>query len=412
MPAASISNGHTGPLKSASKAELDAYFSIVSPAIYGASSTETARRTIGKQLHVVELWMSGQCNLHCKHCYVSGTSNRRTLTPAEYVNLTRRMVHGGLIDVVLPGKEPLLRDETWLVIEAAREAGARSVGMTTNGTLLERHVSKLNERPVDVINISLDGPRAMHDSIRGKGVFDTVLRGVSALQQSTDSIRMISNCTVSRANCSHLVDVAKIASNSGFTFASFHPYERAAESDNSLALSASETVDGFESLRTAFEAGHCGSVVLEVEASSFDVLLEMSRRDWFSDMELVSDDTGFLFYRLHKGSNILLINIMGYPHHFIRTIRIADDGGLSSCRAMAQTGWRGIGDVLTAPLSALLASRETIAALAYIWQEFIDACLRFPHGTAERFLDGVRMASATTQQGNASTVCEESSHAA
>lgn len=393
MPAASISNGHTGPLKYASKADIDAYLSIIPPTPHEDSPSQIAARTMGKQLHVVELWMPGQCNLHCKHCYVTGTLARQLLTASEYADLTRRMVHNGLVDVVLPGKEPLLRDEAWEVIKAARASGARSVGMTTNGTLLERCITKMTEHPVDVINISLDGPKAVHDGIRGAGAFDAMLRGARKLRQCAGRIRMISNCTVNAENRSHLADVAKIAVENGFTFASFHPFECASESDNSLHVSAQEAVDSFESLRAAFEAGFCGSIVLEVESSSFDVLLEMSRRGWFSDMELVSDDTGFLFYRLRSGRNILLVNIMGHPHHFIRTLRIADDGGLSSCRAMAQTGWRGIGDVRITPLTALLASKEAHAALEYIWREFVDACARAPLGAFEGFLDGIQRSS-------------------
>jgi len=315
------------------------------------------------------------------------------MTADDYARLTKQMVKLGLHDVVIPGMEPLLREETWVVADAARAAGARSVGLTTNGILLKQSAQRLADAALTVINVSLDGPREVHDHVRGSGVFDAMSQGVSELLHKTDATRLISNCTASRINIRHLPEVARIANDMGFTFASYHPFEPAAGIDNSILLSAQEAVDGYEAIRSTFEAGQCGSVVLEVEASTFDVILEMHRRGWFADMELVSDETGFLFYRLHHKDRLLLVNLMGYPHHFIRTLRITDDGGLSSCRAMAHSAWVGLGgDMRTHTLEGMLASEPTMLALDYIWQEFMDACSRMPRDIVEGFLHDIQAA--------------------
>lgn len=415
MPAASISNGHTGMLRNALPEDIDAYLSIIGMSLNTHASRLLTQKTIGKHLHVVEFWMPGPCNLRCKHCYVAEVPVQKSepIAKSDYAKMTTEMVRYGLHDVVIPGMEPLLRDETWIVAEAAIAAGARSVGLTTNGVRMKQVAQRLADVGLSVVNVSLDGPRDVHDYVRGVGVFDTMLQGVDAVRRKTDVTRLISNCTASRINLHLLPEVAHIAYNSGFNFASFHPFERAAEIDNSIHVSASEIVDGYESIRKIFENGKCGSVALEVEASSFDVILEMHRRGWFRDMDLVSDETGFLFYRLRCGEHILLVNLMGYPHHFIRTLRITDDGGFSSCRAMSQSFWGGVGgDIRTHSIAEMLASEASLLTLDYIWQEFMDACARMPQGCVESFLSTIETVYSKYEKKSSLALCKDVHNAA
>jgi len=385
MPAASISNGHTGPLINASKGAANRYIGLMSACGIDADTTSVARATMGRELHVVEFWMPGGCNLRCTHCYVASWAQSAPLLEHEFAGLTSRMVHWGLKDVVVPGMEPLLRDETWHVVRAAAAAGARSIGITTNATLLKRRLSRVVESALTVLNVSLDGPEKIHNQIRGKGVYKIAMSGVEALVKAS-TMRVISNSTLNRHNRGSLPEIAKIAYDYGLTFAAFHPFERSAEIDNQQELSASETVDEFESIRSAFDKGNTGSVVLEVEASRLDVLLEMNDRNWFADMDLLADETGFLFFASRRECNVLLVNLMAYPHHFIRTLRVADDGGLSSCRSMAKSQWAGLGDLRKQATADLLGSPECARALGNLWREFQVALIRSGPKSLERFL--------------------------
>ena len=285
-----------------------------------------------------------------------------------------------------------MRPETWVVTEAAHSAESRSIGMTTNATLLKRRLKLVLDSPLTVINVSLDGPQAIHDDIRGKGVYKIAMDGVAALRKASRAVRIISNCTVNRLNLRSLPKVATLAGEYDLTFAAFHPFERSAEVDNSLEVTAAQTVDGYEALRTAFEQGQTGSIVLEMESSRLDVLLEMSERGWFTDMDLLGDETGFLFYARRSRDALLLVNLMAYPHHYIRTLRIADDGGISSCRGMAQSGWAGIGDLRRDAIAELLITPQALDGLAHIWSEFKEAQLRAPIGSMVRYLRGLEAA--------------------
>ena len=61
-----------------------------------------------------------------------------------------------------------------------KKSGFR-LGMVTNGTGLSQHAPVCSEC-FEKIYISVDGPEAVHDSIRGKGVFRTALEGRKRLE--------------------------------------------------------------------------------------------------------------------------------------------------------------------------------------------------------------------------------------
>jgi MoaA/NifB/PqqE/SkfB family radical SAM enzyme len=397
MPGSSIANGHLGAVAAPRTADLRQYMEWVD---WGTglethlSPDELACRTAGRHLHVCELWLPGGCNLRCKHCYVASWEDTPSLTADELAALTRRLVRQGLVDVVIPGMEPLRRPELWPIIEAAREEGARSIGITTNGTLLKRNVTQLLESGLTVMNVSLDGPEHVHNALRGKGVFGLVARGIGELRRCSQQLRLITNTTLTTLNVAYAVEMARIAADFGADFAAFHPFERSAEIDNSLAITASEAADAYEALIEAFRRGETGSVVVEAEASTFDVLLELAARGRFDDLTLVSDDTGYLFFYEAMSGREFLVNLMGYPHHFIRTIRVANDGGLSSCRNMAHTGWSGMGDLRATPLGTQLVRPDVLASLAMIWTEFRQAAERAPQGSIERYLEELELRAA------------------
>lgn len=373
MPAASIVNGCTGSLKLASRSDFEQWREIVSPGTGEINDPfSIARQTIGRHLHCVELWMPGNCNLHCTHCYVASRPQKVVLREEEYYALTVKLISEGLVDVVIPGMEPLLRKELWTVLDAARDANARTVGITTNATLLAGHAKRLEDSSLTVLNVSLDGPPRIHDAIRGRGVFNRVEEGVKAFRR-VSSKRLITNTTVHRENLEVLTSIASVGRDWGVDYSAFHPFEFADEAQNSLAATATEVVDAYIRLIEDFRNGSTGSIVLEAEASTLEVIVGLINSGALDDCRLVMDEAGFYFLHQAIGEREMLVSLMFYPHHFIRTIRVADDGGLSSCRSMARTGWEGVGDLRKDSLRSILNSQKVAGALALIWDEFIEA---------------------------------------
>jgi MoaA/NifB/PqqE/SkfB family radical SAM enzyme len=112
-----------------------------------------------------------KCNLKCRHCpYWSRTGPE--LDFAGVSQTLTRLSKIGVRILILEGGEPLLwRDRGKSlrdVVHAARNLFS-SVCLTTNGTLPWREID------ADRVWVSLDGPKDIHDAIRGQGIFDKVL---------------------------------------------------------------------------------------------------------------------------------------------------------------------------------------------------------------------------------------------
>jgi MoaA/NifB/PqqE/SkfB family radical SAM enzyme len=84
--------------------------------------------------------------------------------------------------LVLMGGEPLLHPDWSEVVRRAKHAGL-PVHIITNGTPVHAQAETIAECAPDRLSISLDGPREVHDSIRGQGTFDRVVAGIAAVAE-------------------------------------------------------------------------------------------------------------------------------------------------------------------------------------------------------------------------------------
>jgi radical SAM protein with 4Fe4S-binding SPASM domain len=131
------------------------------------------------------------CNLRCIHCEAdAGHAAPDELGTEAALRLARELAEAGVETVCLTGGEPLVRRD-WLHI--ARELSALGVSVTviSNGTLVDRvMVDRMLEAGVTGLSVSLDGDRAVHDTIRlpvhpsDRSRYDAALR---ALRCAVDS---------------------------------------------------------------------------------------------------------------------------------------------------------------------------------------------------------------------------------
>ncbi|MFC1883503.1 radical SAM protein [Thermodesulfobacteriota bacterium] len=126
-----------------------------------------------------------RCNLKCSHCYWWKQAHPRELGDEEMIAFMNSLRAKGLRVAILYGGEPTMR------LEICREAGRifDSVLVFTNGTNGYPHL------PNGQWVLSLDGPRDINDSLRGKGVYS---RAVEELPKA--SRPPIVHMTISRLN--------------------------------------------------------------------------------------------------------------------------------------------------------------------------------------------------------------------
>ena len=139
----------------------------------------------------VDLFLTYRCNLRCKMCGqwgVAGTS--KDMSPEELKSeLSLDEIYKIINDiktfkpnVTLFGGEPLMYSNWEKVVSRIKQEGMRC-NMITNGILLEKYANSIIDLGVDEIIFSLDGPREVHDEVRGaKGTFDRASRGFKLIR--------------------------------------------------------------------------------------------------------------------------------------------------------------------------------------------------------------------------------------
>ncbi len=122
------------------------------------------------------------CNLACGHCSTgSGPGALGALDAALMERLFHELHDLGCMQVHVSGGEPLLRPDLLPALEPAFALGL-NVLITTNGTLVTDEVAEeLAKRPFRTLSVSLDGPAAANDLVRGAGSFAPALEGLKRL---------------------------------------------------------------------------------------------------------------------------------------------------------------------------------------------------------------------------------------
>lgn len=140
------------------------------------------------------------CNLACPYCYekkesttsMNEASCRRTQKFIENLIKKNRPT---TLELLMYGGEPLLNVEPMfqLIAHFTTYCDTHSlefkVGIITNGTLVtEGLISDLEKYPVDVVQVTLDGPAEMHNTKRvytnGKGTYEDIMEALHLLRNS------------------------------------------------------------------------------------------------------------------------------------------------------------------------------------------------------------------------------------
>ncbi|MCE5263124.1 MAG: radical SAM protein [Deltaproteobacteria bacterium] len=123
----------------------------------------------------------------------------------------------GVIVIVVEGGEPTLHRDAANVVEYIQSRGMYCI-YVTNGTL------DISDIAPDVFWVSIDGTRETHDRIRGRGVFERVIRTL----QKNRRRKFISLTTICRANAQDIEPLCEYFSSSdllyGLMFHFEYPY--------------------------------------------------------------------------------------------------------------------------------------------------------------------------------------------
>lgn len=147
--------------------------------------------------------LTRQCNGSCRYCMYSG--DNPGLSTAENMQLLAEFRKAGIRFISMTGGEVLLRKDIGLLIKAAKEAGFY-IKINTNGLLLAERIEDV--MPVDIVQVSIDGGKATHNSLRGEGSFERAISGLEAALVRGKKIAL--GTVISSLNAGKLDEVLEI----------------------------------------------------------------------------------------------------------------------------------------------------------------------------------------------------------
>jgi len=164
--------------------------------------------------------ITNKCNMRCRHCFVyrdgNPNSKRKEMGSADMVKrLSELRDAHGINTMLWMGGEPLLRPD---VLKEGTKLFAKN-HVTTNGTF------DLIDLPNCIYIVSVDGPQAINDAIRGSGSFEKVMKTLSRVPEDFAPTVMC-QCVVTRVNedsLEELVDLLKGTRAEGMTFSFYSP---------------------------------------------------------------------------------------------------------------------------------------------------------------------------------------------
>ncbi len=128
--------------------------------------------------------VTDKCNLRCRYCMppqgVTFMPHDEVLRNEEFIRLIDIFVRMGIKKIRFTGGEPLIRRGFFDIIsETVRMHPDTDLCVTTNGTLLQEHLSDLKKYNVKKLNISLDTmSREKFQSLTGVDHFETVINNI------------------------------------------------------------------------------------------------------------------------------------------------------------------------------------------------------------------------------------------
>jgi radical SAM protein with 4Fe4S-binding SPASM domain len=143
-------------------------------------------------LWLLSLRITHRCNHRCAICAQWGKAgyNARDDTP-KVTGEVPFETYKKVIDEVAPkkvhvyitGGEPFLYESLVPLVNYIKEKGLK-VQIVTNGVGLEKNAQTIVENGWDMICVSFDGPKEIHDKCRGvPGAFETATKGIAAIQK-------------------------------------------------------------------------------------------------------------------------------------------------------------------------------------------------------------------------------------
>lgn len=171
----------------------------------------------------IQWHLTEKCNLHCTHCYQTGKQMHEMTLPeikdtideiSDTLSIWMKTYGINFTPSInLTGGEPFLRKDLFEIIDEFRNR-AFEIYLLSNGTLIDANKAKrLYNLGIKGVQVSIEGPKIIHETIRGRDSFESSLLGVANLLDA--GLEVTLNVTLSYLNDDYFLDLFRLSSAIG-----------------------------------------------------------------------------------------------------------------------------------------------------------------------------------------------------
>lgn len=224
---------------------------------------------------IAVVWkVTGRCNLACPHCDQRAIRDAAELDTGQALALVDQMAAAGVRVVSITGGEPLLRPDIGAIVQRILGHGM-ACKLNSNGVRLDAHRGELEG--LDLLQVSLDGPRDIHDAVRGVGAYEAAVRAVATAKATGIPTHLV--CVLNRLNCARLDETLACARELGVRI-QFQPMVRtpeAAEGFDRHHPTPEALVASLQHLLAVKRAGDAPARVLKNSRDELRYYLDLAR---------------------------------------------------------------------------------------------------------------------------------------
>lgn len=152
------------------------------------------------------LSLTNRCNFRCEYCHIP-LQHREEMTTEEWMRAIDELRAGGMGRASLIGGEPLLRKDAGKIIHYLKDLGVHTA-MNTNGWFVPTYLDDVAR--LDVVCVTLDGPKEVHDAQRHNDSYDRAIKAIELLKGRGVQVVTMTVITPRGAdNMDHVLEVAR-----------------------------------------------------------------------------------------------------------------------------------------------------------------------------------------------------------
>jgi MoaA/NifB/PqqE/SkfB family radical SAM enzyme len=165
----------------------------------------------GKPVPLIVGWyLTYRCNRSCDFCGLESAVGPE-LDTKQVLKVLDRLASAGTRVIVFSGGEPLMRKDLPEILARGKSLGIKS-GLTSNGTMIPDRIDEIAGN-LDHVKLSFEGPKEVHDQIRGEGSYKEVMDAAEALLSR--GVSLLLNTTLTGRNIGHVEEILDTARRLG-----------------------------------------------------------------------------------------------------------------------------------------------------------------------------------------------------